>query len=74
MNGVPKTITTDYSIDATTGIVTFVSQPSVGAPLTWTGEFDVPVRFGADTPTMGPDGSGAMYDWAQLSLIEIRNP
>lgn len=38
--------TSGYSIDHTTGIVTFVSDPS-GA-VTWTGEFDVPVRFDVD--------------------------
>lgn len=36
------------SVDTTTGIVTFSSTPAVSADLTWTGEFDVPVRFDVD--------------------------
>lgn len=46
--GVLQTETTDYTIDYTTGIVTWVGTPS-GA-LTWGGEFDVPVRFDSTFP------------------------
>lgn len=42
--GVTKTVVTDYNISSS-GIVTFTSAPANGAALTWTGEFDVPVRF-----------------------------
>ncbi len=41
--GVTKTVVTDYNI--ANGIVTFTSAPASMAALTWTGEFDVPVRF-----------------------------
>lgn len=71
--GVLKTLTTDYTIAAATGIITFTSQPTVGAALTWTGEFDVPARFGSDMQNLGPDASGAMYDWSQLRVVEVRN-
>lgn len=37
----------DYTIGST-GIVTFSSAPSNGTNLTWSGEFDVPVRFDMD--------------------------
>lgn len=57
-------------VDYTTGIVTVAS----GTPTSWTGQFDVPVRFGTDTPLIGPETTGAMYDWQSLKLIEIRNP
>ncbi len=43
VSGVTKTVVTDYNI--ANGIVTFTSAPASLAPLTWTGEFDVPVRF-----------------------------
>lgn len=74
VDGVLQTLTTDYTLDATAGVVTFVSQPTVGKALTWTGEFDIPVRFASDVPRLGPDSTGGMLDWAQLRVIEIRNP
>ena len=39
------TIVGGYSVNYTTGIVTFTVAPANGVILTWTGEFDVPVRF-----------------------------
>ncbi len=43
VDGTTKTLTTDYTI--TGGAVTFTSPPANLKPLTWTGEFDLPVRF-----------------------------
>ena len=40
--------TSAFTVDATTGLVTFASPPGVGAALTAGFEFDVPVRFDAD--------------------------
>jgi len=48
VNGVLKTLTTDYSISAT-GLVTFLSSPPNGASITWTGSFYYRCRFLADT-------------------------
>lgn len=48
INGVTKTVTTDYSV-SDAGLVTFTSAPSVGADLTWSGTFDIPVRFDTDS-------------------------
>jgi uncharacterized protein (TIGR02217 family) len=47
-NGVTLTETTHYVIDYTRGTVDFVGSPS--SPLTWGGEFDVPVRFNSGFP------------------------
>lgn len=47
VNGVVKTAGVDYNIGAT-GLVTFTSAPTTGHALTWTGEFDIPVRFDVD--------------------------
>jgi uncharacterized protein (TIGR02217 family) len=47
VDGVTKTLTTDYVISSS-GVVTFTSPPANLKPLTWTGEFDVPVRFDTD--------------------------
>lgn len=38
----------DFTVDATTGLVTFVNAPAVGASITAGFEFDVPVRFDTD--------------------------
>ena len=46
-NGVTLTPTTDYSINST-GLVTFVAAPAAAADLTWSGEFDIAVRFDED--------------------------
>lgn len=73
INGVLKTLTTDYTLDSTTGIVTFVSQPGVGLALTWTGEYDVPVRFAADIPAMGLEDTGSFLEWQDLRVIQVRN-
>ena len=38
----------DYSFDTSTGKITFTVAPVTGDVVTWTGEFDVPVRFDTD--------------------------
>lgn len=48
VNDVLKTETTDYTIDYSTGVVTFVVAPTNTHVLEWSGEFDVPVRFDID--------------------------
>jgi uncharacterized protein (TIGR02217 family) len=47
VDGTPLTVVTDYTISSS-GVVLFVSAPASGTVLTWTGEFDVPVRFDTD--------------------------
>jgi len=47
VNGTTMTVTTDYTISAT-GLVTFTSPPTTGQAITWTGEFDLPMRFATD--------------------------
>ncbi len=43
VDGVTKTVVTDYNI--VNGLCTFTSPPANTKICTWTGEFDVPVRF-----------------------------
>lgn len=45
VNAVDQTETTDYTIDYTTGLVTFTTAPTAGHPVKWGGQFDVPARF-----------------------------
>lgn len=65
-----QTRTTDYTFDTTTGKITFLTAPPASAVVTWTGRFDVPVRF--DTDEMETDLQS--YDNFQIDLdfIEIR--
>jgi uncharacterized protein (TIGR02217 family) len=44
VNSVITAVTINYS----TGIVTFSPAPAIGLVITWSGEFDVPVRFDDD--------------------------
>jgi len=56
-------------VDYTTGIVTVAS----GTPTSWTGQFDVPVRFASDVPQVAPDTTGAQLNWESLAVVEVRN-
>jgi len=47
--GVLQTLTTHYTINHSTGVITFVVAPTGGQAITVTGEFDVPVRFDTDS-------------------------
>lgn len=67
--------TSGFTIDTTTGIVTFDSDVSVDT-LAWSGEFDVPVRFDTDTlPAVirtRTSDTELLMDWPSIPLIEIR--
>jgi uncharacterized protein (TIGR02217 family) len=60
-----------YSLDSTTGLVTFAAAPAAGALITAGYQFDVPVRFDADYIefTMAGSNYGA-FD--SVPIIEIR--
>jgi uncharacterized protein (TIGR02217 family) len=72
------TLQTGASVDTTTGIVTGVS----GSNLTWTGEFDVPVRFDTDQlkaefiGATGAGGAAGVHDvyfhLFSLPIVELR--
>jgi uncharacterized protein (TIGR02217 family) len=60
-----------WSVDATTGIVTFGVPPAAGVVITADFEFDVPVRFDADQMDLSLD----LYEhgqWGQIPIVEIR--
>ncbi len=61
----------DYTIDATTGIVDFVTAPVNGAAITAGFQFDVPVRFDTDDMEVGLDAfqAGQIPD---ISIVEIK--
>lgn len=70
-NGSPLTAGTHYTLDTTTGIVTFLgAKPVNGAAYTWTGQFDVPVRFDTDQMQVSVD-TGTSYVWNSIPVLEI---
>lgn len=62
--------TNDFSIDLTTGLITFTTAPSNNVSITANFEFDVPVRFNTDILEISMESinSGKIKD---LELIEI---
>ena len=60
-----------WSVDATTGIVTFGAAPSAGIAITAGFEFDVPVRFDSDAldVTLDLERLGSI---TSIPLLEIR--
>jgi len=60
-----------WSVDTTTGLVTFGSAPSAGVPVSAGFEFDTPVRFDTDTldVTLDLERLGSI---ASIPLLEIR--
>ncbi len=71
--GTPKTFGVDYTVDATTGVVTFLAGhlPPAGASVTAGFEFDVPVRFDTDKLEVNLQGfrHGAI---PAIAIIEVR--
>ena len=63
--------TTGWSVDTTTGLVTFTTAPANGAAITAGFEFDVPVRFDTDTldVTLDIERLGSI---TSIPLIEVR--
>lgn len=75
--GVTLTLTTHYTLNTVNGVVTTTS-PRTAADLTWSGEFDVPMRYDTDAlqaravarnPTRG-----ILMQWESIPIVELRNP
>lgn len=68
LDGVEQT--TGFTVDTTTGLVTFSTPPAIGVEVTAGFEFDVPVRFDTDVLQNNMDTylSGA----ASIPLVEVR--
>jgi len=48
VNSVEQTEGTDFTVDTVTGLIAFVTAPSIGQTITCGFEFDVPARFDTD--------------------------
>lgn len=78
-NWVTLTPTTNYTLDSTTGLITWVTTPPDSPDLLrWSGEFNVPVRFDADqfpSQFLSYEDRGAeeelAYALGSLSVVEL---
>lgn len=60
-----------WSVNATTGVITFTSAPGNGVVVSADFEFDVPVRFDTDRLAASLDAYG-VHSWNDISLVEVR--
>jgi uncharacterized protein (TIGR02217 family) len=60
-----------WSIDVTTGIVTFRAPPASDVEITATFEFDVPVRFDTDHMSVTIE-TYKLHRWQQIPIVELR--
>ena len=65
------TETSDYSVDETTGFITFDQAPEVGMQITAGFKFDVPVRFDTDKLEFSLSAFEA-GDLPSIPLVEVR--
>ncbi len=61
----------DWSIDLTTGIVTFGAAPGGGVAVTALFEFDTPCRFDTDHMAITAHTDDIM-EWGEIPIVEIR--
>lgn len=77
LNGTPQIEGTDFTVDYTTGLVTFITAPDPapanGVIITANFEFDIPVRFDTDQMTRKHDYN-YQFSWENIPLIELRIP
>ena len=62
---------TGWSVDTTTGLVTFGIAPGSGVQITADCEFDVPVRFDSDRMDVTIE-TFQLGTWGQIPVLEIR--
>ena len=60
-----------WSVNATTGVVTFSTAPATGVQVTADFEFDVPVRFDTDHMPVTIE-TFRLHRWQQIPIVELR--
>jgi uncharacterized protein (TIGR02217 family) len=68
-DGVPFASSGNWSLSTVTGIITFTAD-QIDHELTWTGEFDTPVRFDFDD-MMAQYTDFDILTWDSVNLLEI---
>ncbi len=61
-----------WSVDVTTGIVSFTSPPAQDVDVTADFEFDVPVRFDTDHMAVTIE-TYKLHRWQQIPIVELRS-
>ncbi len=64
--------TSGWTLNATTGVVTFASPPAGGVVVKVDFEFDVPARFDTDQLSASLDTYG-VRSWRDIPIVEVRN-
>jgi uncharacterized protein (TIGR02217 family) len=59
-----------WSVDVTTGVVTFTTAPAAGVAITTDFELDVPVRFDTDHMAVTIE-SFHLHRWQQIPIVEL---
>jgi uncharacterized protein (TIGR02217 family) len=60
-----------WSVDTSTGIVTFTTAPAAGVQVTADFEVDVPVRLDTDHMAMTIE-TYRLHNWQQIPIVELR--
>ena len=60
-----------WSVDTTTGLVTFSTSPTSGVEVTAAFEFEVPVRFDTDHMVVTIQ-TYQLHNWQQIPIVELR--
>ena len=70
--GVVQVQGTAYTLDTTTGVVTFAPAhiPAAGQEVRWTGEFDKPARF--DIDQLNVSYTDLVYSTLSIPIVEVR--
>lgn len=71
--GVERVSGTDFAVDPSTGVVTFLAGhiPAAGQSVTAGFEFDVPVRFDTDRMAVTIEQIN-LHQWSGIGIVEIR--
>lgn len=72
VDGVEKTVTSDYTVDINTGLITFVSAPASTKVVAVYCEFDIPVRFDTDVMKLNLIWKGA-GSIPPINILELRD-
>jgi uncharacterized protein (TIGR02217 family) len=60
-----------WSVNATTGLISFTTAPTVGVQITAAFEFDVPARFDTDHMAVTIE-TFRLHRWQQIPIVELR--
>jgi uncharacterized protein (TIGR02217 family) len=70
-SGVLQSFPSQYIYDVDQGFVQPVGFTTIG-DYTWSGEFDVPVRFDTDYMQGEREAQGGFYVWQSIPIVELR--